>query len=236
MRNIVTIHQPNYLPWVGLFSKVKKADCFIIADTFPYTKNSVVNRNKIRTSTGWSYLTIPINREFYQSRICDVTLPLNKSWREDHWKTIQLNYAKAHFFSTYRDFFEELYRKDFQYLWEVNVEIILYLLKCFEIDVEVIKSSDLDVDKGLHQTEALVALLKAVDAATYLSGPSGKNYLDFKQFRSNNIDLEFFSFEHPVYQQRFNDFIPNMSAIDLLFNTGPDANRAVASSGTIENK
>jgi hypothetical protein len=236
MRNIVTIHQPNYLPWIGFFSKVSKSDCFVIADTFAYTKNSVVNRNKIRTGKGWSYLTIPLNREFYQSRICDVTLPLKKTWRENHWKSIYTNYKKAKFFDLNADFFEELYLKDYKYLWEINIEIIIYLLKCFQIEVEIIKSSGLDVDNDLRQTDALVAILKAVGARTYLSGPSGRSYLDYEKFPKNNLNLIFFYFQHPVYPQRYLGFEPNMSAIDLLFNMGPDASRIIASSGTIEDK
>ncbi len=232
MNKTVVIHQPNYLPWIGLFSKIKKSDCFVIADTFPYTNHSETNRNKIRMNTGWFYLTIPVARKFHMSRICDVLLPSDKSWREKHWKAIQLNYTKAHFFSIYRDFFEELYHKDFQYLWEINVEIILYLLKCFGIDLEILKSSDLDVDRGLHQTDAIVAILKAVEATTYISGPSGRNYLDFGQFQNNNINLRYFNFQHPVYPQRYPSFEPKMSAIDLLFNMGPNAIRIVETSGS----
>jgi len=236
MNKIVTLHQPNYLPWIGLFSKVKKSECFIISDDFTYTNHSETNRNKIRTNTGWTYLTIPINRKFHMSRICNVLLPSDKRWLENHWENIQFHYTKTNFFSLYRDFFEELYHKDFQYLWELNVEIILYLLKCFEIDVEILKSSDLlDVDnRSTNKTDAIIAILKAVDAHTYLSGPSGRNYLDYERFPKNNLNLSFFCFQHPVYPQRYPGFLPNMSAIDLLFNMGPDASRIVAESGTVE--
>lgn len=75
MSNIVTMHQPNYLPWIGLFSRIKKSDCFIIVDQVQYEAHGVTNRNKIRTNMGWSYLTIPISAEFRISRIKDVTLP-----------------------------------------------------------------------------------------------------------------------------------------------------------------
>jgi hypothetical protein len=106
-------------------------------------------------------------------------------------------------------------------------------MKCFDIDAEIVKSSDLDVDRGLHKTDAIIAVLKAVCADTYLSGQSGMEYLEYEQFRQNNINLRFFGFEHPVYKQVFPGFLPKMSAIDLLFNIGPSANQIITSSGVI---
>lgn len=66
------MHQPNYLPWIGLFSKIVQADCFVIMDTFQYTKHNVIHRNKTRTNTGSGYLTIPISKDFGRTKIKDV--------------------------------------------------------------------------------------------------------------------------------------------------------------------
>ena len=231
---IVTMHQPNYLPWLGLFSRIKHADCFVIAEVIKYTNHSVTNRNKVRTNTGWSYLTIPLSSKNSGLKICDVLLSRDKKWLEDHWRTIQHNYTKADFFGLYRDFFKELYQKDFQYLWQINEEIILYLLKCFDINVEVVKGSELNIDPELEKTDLLIALLKSVGADIYLSGPSGRNYLEFDKFQQNNIGLKFFKFQHPVYKQRYPGFEPNMAAIDLLFNVGPQSAEIIKASGAIE--
>ena len=231
---IVTIHQPNYLPWLGLFAKIQHSDCFIVLDDAEYIKNSVINRNKIRTNAGWGYLTIPIERKFYGSKIHTVTLPRNKKWRKNHWKTIRGNYAKADFFSLHKDFFERLYQKDFEYLWQINEEIISYLLRCFEINVEVIKSSELNVDPDLRKTDWLIALLKSVGADIYLSGPSGRNYLEFDKFPQNNVGLKFFTLQHSVYQQRYPGFEPNMAAIDLLFNVGSHSIEIIKKFGAVE--
>ncbi len=229
----VTIHQPNYLPWIGFFAKVQHSDCLIVLDDAEYIKNSVINRNKIRTNAGWCYLTIPVEKKFYGEKINTITLPIDVKWRENHWKTIVQNYVKADFFCPYQDFFKSLYQKDFEYLWQINEEIISYLLRCFEINVEVIKATDLDMDPDLWRTDWLIALLKSVSAETYLSGPSGKDYLNFQKFTQNNINLKFFKFQHPVYK-RYPDFEPAMAAIDLLFNVGPRASEIIEASGRIE--
>jgi len=231
---IVTMHQPNYLPWVGFFSKIAHSDCFVIVGDVLYTLNSVINRNKIRTKGGWIYLTIPVGRNVHSLKICDVPLPRDKKWMENHWKAIKQSYSKADFFSHYQDFFEGLYQKDFEYLWLINVEIISYLLRCFEIDVEVITTSEMDLDPELRSTDLLITILKRVGADIYLSGPSGKNYLDFEKFSQNNIELRFLKFQHPVYKQTYAGFEPGISAIDLLFNVGPKASEIIKASGKIE--
>ena len=114
------------------------------------------------------------------------------------------------------------------------MEIILYLMKCFEIEAKVLRASEIDVDPGLRKTDLKIALLKSVGANTYLSGPSGRNYLDSEKFPENNIGLRFAKFQHPVYEQRYPGFEPNMAAIDMLFNVGSQASEIIKGSGSIE--
>ena len=179
-------------------------------------------------------LTVPIGRKPKGERICDIKLPLEQQWRSVHWKMLVNNYVRTDFFAYHKDFFEKLYLKNFEFLWQINEEIIFYLLDCFEIKVEVIKASEINVDANLGKTDLMIALLKSAAADVYLSGPSGRNYLETEKFPNNNINLKFFKFEHPVYKQRHPGFEPNMSAIDLLFNMGPQACKIIKASGRIE--
>ncbi|MBI2855073.1 MAG: WbqC family protein [Chloroflexi bacterium] len=231
---IVTMHQPNYLPWIGLFSKISLADCLLIYDDAQYEKNCVINRNKIRTDKGSEYLTIPVGRCPTETRISDVNLPQNQEWKQHHWRRIHDNYVKTPFFNDYAGFFEDLYREDLHCLCDLNEKILSYLLWCFKINVEVIKTSRLNLGSCLQKTDLMIAYLKRADADVYLSGPSGKSYLEIEKFPENNIALRFFKFQHPVYRQRYIGFEPNMSAIDLLFNMGPQSGEVIRSSASME--
>jgi len=215
MNKIVTMHQPNYLPWIGSFSKIAQANCFIISDG--YQCADITRRSKIRTNTGSGYLTIPLGKKFYQSRICDILLPNERTWQDFYWKQIYQNYARAPYFKDIAYFFKTLYKYDFKFLWQINIEIILFLLNCFDIEVEIVKMTDLNLNPELHGTELILAELKIVGDHKYLSGPSGIKYLEQEKIQHNNYNLKFFKFEHPVYKQRYPAFEPNMSAIDLLF-------------------
>lgn len=234
MAKIVTVHQPNYLPWIGLFSKISLADTFLIYDNAQYEKNSVVNRNRIRTDDGSTYLTVPVGKLPTKTRISEVALPQNKEWKQQHWQKICARYGKAPFFNDYAGFFEDLYQEDLGSLCELNEKILSYLLSCFEINVKIMRTSQLNVDASLHKTDLQIAYLKAADAEVYLSGPSGRNYLEQEKFPESKIDLKFFKFQHPVYPQRYPGFEPNMSAIDLLFNMGQQSRDLVRGSGSME--
>jgi hypothetical protein len=71
-----------------------------------------------------------------------------------------------------------------------------------------------------NASEDLVAICKALGADVYLSGSGGRGYLDLEPFKREGIEVRFQDYQHPVYEQAFPGFLPNMSAIDALFCLG----------------
>lgn len=217
----VCIHQPNYLPYIGFFNKIKNTEFYVLFDVAQYEKNNFHNRNQIRTENGSMYLTIPIlSKDCYLKRICDVELPPDNKWREKHWKSIEANYAKSDYFDSYKDPLKKIYQTNFTKLVDLNEEIIRFLINEFGLESTVVRSTDLGLDENLKSTDLLINILKELNATSYLSGPSGKNYLLESTFEKEGIKLEYQNFIHPEYRQRFNGFLKNMAAIDLLFNIG----------------
>ena len=92
-----------------------------------------------------------------------------------------------------------------------------YIIYCFKI----IFSSDLNLDST--GSEKLLDICKNCNAQIYLSGELGTNYLNEKIFEKEGIQVIFEKFIHPTYSQKFEEFIPNMSIIDLLFNEGENS-------------
>jgi hypothetical protein len=80
----------------------------------------------------------------------------------------------------------------------------------------------------------IIAVLKKIGADTYLSGESGRDYMEVEKFSQNNLTCKFLKFTHPVYKQRYPGFEPNLSAIDLLFNVGPQSGKVIKDSGSLE--
>ena len=85
---IVAIHQPQYLPWLGYFDKMLKADVFCYLDTVQYKKNEWQNRNRIKTAQGWQWLTVPVTYRFPQ-RIGEVAVDNAQHWAHKHLQALQ---------------------------------------------------------------------------------------------------------------------------------------------------
>src|SRR4030067_3735042 len=211
MSKIVALHQPNYIPWLGFFSKIKHADSFVILDNVDFDRRGITHRNKIRVPSGFTWLTIPVSKVTLGTSIQNIRLPESMEWQKLHWKTIERNYKKADYFYIYQDFFEKLYQEKFEYLWQLNERIIVFILKYLDINVEIIKTSNLNLKENLRKTDLIIKILEEVGGDVYLSGPSGKNYLDIEKFTQNNIELKFHEFEHPQYKQRYPGFEKNMA-------------------------
>jgi len=218
---IAAIHQPQYLPWLGYFNKIYRADVFCYLDDVQYKKNEWQNRNRIKTSQGWQWITVPVKYRFPQI-INDVTINNAVNWRKKHFQAIKTNYGKTPFFPEYRDFFEDVYKKEWEFISDLNIYIIEYIKKRLGMEMTTtITSSEMELSDD--PTDRLIDICKFVGADTYLSGQDGGKYMNLERFSERGIKIIVQDFKHPEYPQRFGDFTSHMSIIDLLFNCGPES-------------
>ena len=102
---ILTAHQPCYLPWLGLFDKISSCDVFCYFDIVQYQRKDYNNRNKIKTSNGELWLSVPVESKGHLDKNVSDILIIQDKWVTKHLKSIELNYKKAPFF---HDYFPEL--------------------------------------------------------------------------------------------------------------------------------
>jgi len=221
---IVSVHQPQYLPWLGYFHKIDKSDCFVFLDSVQYKAREYQNRNRIRTKDGWIWLTVPVLVKGHSRQpISDVLIDNSQDWAREHCRSLQVWYAKAAFFKEHFSFFENLYSRRWERLMDLNISVIRYCLDALGITTRVVFESELGTTE--HSTARIIQICKKLGADAYLSGTGGKDYLDEAQFPAAGIRLEYQHFEHPSYGQQFvdsvNPFAANMCLVDLLFNEGP---------------
>jgi len=214
---IVAIHQPVYLPWLGFFHKMRSSDVFVFLDDVPFSKNSVENRNLIKTPQGKLWLTVPVRTVGrYGQLIRDVEIDNSQNWAEKHWKSLSMNYRKARFYSTHAPFFETLYSKDWSKLMHLSIEITDYMAGSFGIANKTLLSSSLGVEGT--GTQRLVNICKKLGADTYLSGTGAKAYQDDSLFHEAKIRVVYQQFVVEPYPQLYGRFIPNLSGVDYLMN------------------
>lgn len=217
---LVSIHQPNYLPYIGFFQKMALSDIFVILDTVQYAHESYTQRTRIRTREGWMWLTIPINKKYKFHQIKDILLLDNITWKKKHRLSLISNYSKCPFFDD--TFINEYYSEisKIKTLQQFNEYGIFYLKKKFKIETKILRASELKINDNLKSTDLLIEIVQNVNGDTYLSGKGGVKYMDENEFKKKSIELQYFNFKPSEYQQRWKYFVPYMSAIDYYFNCG----------------
>ena len=215
---IVAIHQPQFMPWLGYFDKIVRSDIFVFLDTVQFKKNEFQNRNKIKTSQGGTWLTVPVLYK-YPEHIDEVKINNRIDWRKKHIRTLEISYRKAPYYHDLVPTLKEFYAGDTESLSEVNRKSIFILLKILGVHKETKVASEL-IDFPEKPSERLAAICEFFGADTYLSGAGGRDYLDLEPFNKKGIRVIFQNFKHPVYPQLYGDFLANLSLLDLLFNCG----------------
>lgn len=219
----VTIHQPEFAPWLGFFHKVRLADAVILLDDVQYRKNYFQNRNRVRTSQGPTWITIPVEHAPLDTPIDRIQVAADPRWRDRIGKTLSQAYGRAPYFV---DTFDEIARRlaagDGR-LIAITAPVLTWMMRGFGLQQRIWHSSSFAIEGG--RSERLLRLCEAVGATTYVSGISGREYLDVDAFDRTGIAVEFQEFRHPVYGQIYPGFVPQMSALEAMCLLGPDCAR-----------
>ncbi len=233
MTRVMAAHQPNFLPYLGFFDKMKRINemgtepgVFVIRDDCQYVQRDFHHRNKIRTNTGegWMWLYVPVEHKMIPLREIkirhDRRINGRELWTKYHLRLIRDHYRRTPFFDYFYPGLEDIYSDPGETLGDLNKRLIGYLADCFEIRTRVVSFYDLSLRvDGNNASETLVGIARTVGADTYLSGDGGRAYLDQSAF-GDDVQVEFQNYEHPVHVQRYPGFRPYMSTIDALFNLG----------------
>jgi len=215
---IVTIHQPEHLSYLGFFHKVTQADTLVLLDNVQYERNYFQNRNRVYTSSGVQYITVPVNDPSRKIREVLIAPEFERSVKRKNIVTVEQAYSKSPFWKVYGNAFLDLYSLEVRSLASFNELLLKWVLECLHIDVDIVRASTLGV-KGA-KTDLLLDICHKVGADKYVSGKSGLDYLEKGKF---DIPVEFQQFVHPCYTQwGKSHFEPYMSVIDALFNVGSD--------------
>ena len=205
---------------------MKHSDIFVIYDDAQFNKEDFQHRNRIKIYYGWKYLTVPIEKKrvpIKEVRIKNEFMIKGRTWQEAHVNEIKDNYGATPYYALYEDHLGAIYANKYNKLIDLNMDIINFLKDAFNIKTKIIFANELGFTS--RSTERLVDITESLGGDIYLSGPAGCDYLNVTLFERKGIDVKFQDFKHPVYKQRYEGFIPNMSAIDALFNVGETPKR-----------
>ncbi len=226
----LVVLQPSYLPWVGFFDQVRRCDQFIFYDDVQYDKHGWRNRNRIKTAQGPAWLTVPVRTRGRMGQpICEVDVSHETPWARKQIKSIEEAYARAPHRQPYLAELAALLTRPWERLADLDIAATELLCSWFGLKRPMHRSSQLGI--GGDRNERLLALCQHFKADHYLSGAAARSYLDLALFEANGIRVEFQDYRHPVYAQQHGDFLPYMSALDLVLNVGKDCATVLATPG-----
>jgi hypothetical protein len=221
-----------YLPWIGYFGMMQNTDVFVFYDDVEFA-HSWQRRNQIKVpedNGGTKWLTVPVKKNQGQ-KINEVLINNELSWRDEHWSEIRSSYSGepvpygaefAPYFDEYRDDIKTIYAKEWQRLVDLTTFTVELLADLIGVDdIEIMATSEMDISGS--KTERVLEILQTIGADEYVSGPGAKDYLDVDRFEEEGIDLYWHEFQHPEYEQPYGEFVSHLSALDFLFNVGPNS-------------
>ncbi|HEX4780769.1 MAG TPA: WbqC family protein [Usitatibacter sp.] len=224
---LVAIHQPNFMPWLGYFDRMIRADMFVLLDHVQFERRNYQNRCMVRLEDDTKWLTVPVVQLSQKEKIIDKSVdnPADFSgarwWGPNHFQTLRYAYRKSPHFDLYAPKLREILHARWDKLVDLNIATLEFVREALAIETPLVRSSSLACEG--QKSALLLDVCQRVGAKAFLGGMGGsREYLDKEAFASAHMGVEWQQFAHPVYAQAgAAPFMKGLSVLDLLFNCGP---------------
>ena len=216
----VHINQPRFLPALNYFQRMLIADIWIWRDDVQFQRKDWENRNKIKTAQGWQWVTVPVKACPPGTNIMKAEIDDSISWRPKMLSAIRCSYGKAPYFDEWFPHAAAIILdRSYYRLLPMNFAFVGLFQDAWGLDDCHFRTA-LDLACQGTKDSILIEMCKKVGADVYLSGAEGRNYNCPENWKAAGIDPRYHDYDHPVYPQQFGQFLPWMSALDLLMNRG----------------
>lgn len=189
-----------YLPPISYFSALKTQNLnFLLEKHEHFPKQTFRNRAAIASPNGTLDLIIPVIKgSKVHTPVKDVRISYDLKWQRLHWLSLQTCYRSSAYFEYYEDEMAPFYHKKYDFLLDYNLDILNWIFKQLKQAPTFTFTSAYEKDVPIE-----------MDFRTQLNNQKNLSGIAVKKY-------------FQVFSDR-NDFIPNLSIIDLLFNQGPQA-------------
>jgi hypothetical protein len=226
----VVVLQPGYIPWLGFFDQMRRADHFVYYDDVQFDKHGWRNRNRVKGPAGPTWMTVPVRHTGRADQlVLHTEIVEGTNWEKKQIRTLEQFYARAPHREPYAAEFAATIGRHWKMLAELDIAVIDVMRRWLGIATPTYRSSELGIDGD--KSGRLVNLCRHFGANRYLSGEAARSYLDVAQFDRAGIDVAWQSYAHPTYSQLHGEFVSHLSALDLILNVGEDSRRILTSAG-----
>jgi hypothetical protein len=215
--------QPYLFPYLGYWELIKAVDKFLILDDVHYIKQGWINRNRIIVNGAPSWLTIPIKNQSSHKKIHDLEIVADPAWRKKSINSIYLSYKASPYFDEIFPIISKILScntENLSCLLRFQIEEIGKLLG---LNAEILPTARMYATQSARGQDRVIGLCEMLQANTYINLPGGELLYKKEDFSTKGLELKFVSPRQIVYHQpRTDEFIPNLSIVDVLMNIGKD--------------
>lgn len=201
-RPVCAVLSTAYFPPVEYFMAAAMTGSILIEAQESYVKQSYRNRCRIYACGGVLSLTVPVSMPENSRGISMAVVDYSKPWLQQHERAIVSAYRTSAFFEYYQDDIFPILESRPAGLLDLNMALTLRLLD-------------------------LLGIRCSVSLTEEYRQSYGPEFLDLRDaLHPKKTAPEIFRDRLRPYYQVFSakfGFIPGLSAVDLLFNEGPDA-------------
>ncbi len=219
-----------YFPWIGLFEQIRLADVYVHYDDVPFSKGSFVNRVRVKTPAGTSWLTIPLHRRKLGDRINMLMADESQQWRRRHLDQLREAYRIAPYRDDMLDLVTSVLSCRYEHLAELLIAGMENVCRYFGLQhgKRFARSSTLGVSG--RSTERVLSVVRQLEGDIYVTGHGARHYLDHEAFQTAGVSVQYMNYQRRPHRQLHGEFDPHMSVLDLIANLGPYGTEFICSS------
>ncbi len=228
MSTIFSVHQPNYLPWLGYFHKMSFSDIFVFLDSVQYTSRTYTNRAFVMQGGRETRLSVPVKVRNSAALISEGAVD-TAEFADKHLESLRHAYGKCSHYERIVELLRPHYEVGQTSLAEFNMGLIKTIAGFLGLAPRFLTLSELSIESKKNQM--MIDIAKACGADIYVSGLGARNYIQGNEqlYAAAGVTLAYQNFAHPRYRQREEPFVPMCSVLDLLFNEGDEAGEILTS-------
>lgn len=212
----VAIMQPYFFPYIGYWQAINAVDEYVLLDDVNFIMRGYINRNNILLNGKAHLFSIPLEKPSQNKLISETKLNFNDKDKETFLKTIMTAYKKAPYFNDVFSIVESIILNPENNLTNYIKFSIETIKNYLEIDTLITLSSEIKKDSSLKAQDRILEINKKLNADMYINAIGGQELYDKDLFANSNIELKFIKTLPHEYKQFKNEFVPNLSIIDIL--------------------
>lgn len=215
------MQQPYLFPYIGYFQLIRAVDLFVVYDDVQYIKGGWINRNRILLQGKPFMFTLSLKSDSRDSNINERVFSVKYQAEKDQFlKTLRCAYKKAPYFLEVFNLVEEIFSDEEPNLSKMLTSSLKKVCLYLDISTPFLTASEIEKDATLKRENRMFAIFERLGVEHYINAIGGQELYSKLEFQARNIRLDFLQTRSFVYPQFEQEFIPNLSIIDvMMFNS-----------------